>query len=80
MEQASTSRQGGESNLPYQGGLYLLSLDSGGVQGLSTLYRRGSASSQKIVQSGDSLNYTSLLMGMRDPLDALYMLTIRNVF
>src|SRR4051812_17262688 len=38
MEQALASKQGGDPNPLYQTGLCLLSLDGGGVRGLSTLY------------------------------------------
>jgi patatin-like phospholipase/acyl hydrolase len=38
MEQALATQHGGESNLLDQTGLCLLSLDGGGVRGLSTVY------------------------------------------
>jgi patatin-like phospholipase/acyl hydrolase len=38
MEQANTSKHGGEPNPVDSTGLCLLSLDGGGVRGLSTLY------------------------------------------
>ena len=38
MEQATSSKYGGESNPLDSAGLCLLSLDGGGVRGLSTLY------------------------------------------
>jgi patatin-like phospholipase/acyl hydrolase len=38
MEQALATQQGGEPNPLDQNGLCLLSLDGGGVRGLSTLY------------------------------------------
>jgi patatin-like phospholipase/acyl hydrolase len=38
MEQAMSTRHGGEPNLLDSTGLCLLSLDGGGVRGLSTLY------------------------------------------
>jgi len=38
MQQASASRQDGQPNPLDQSGLCLLSLDGGGVRGLSTLY------------------------------------------
>jgi patatin-like phospholipase/acyl hydrolase len=38
MDQATSSKHGGEPNPLNSGGLCLLSLDGGGVRGLSTLY------------------------------------------